>query len=257
MKTINSKIENVKEDSKIKKTFKKLKNAFVVGTAALMITCGGSEIDTTDNGNKSPIPRLPDYIEAYADEINLKDTYDVSNHLQYSADLEMNPLFPVYVDFCSKTYDSVEIKYSEGIRASYYDIEGTTSIKEFLFKTKTNEFPEILDILKGDEYTMMRIEERARPPPGFYYDFNVNNYDLKRYYAVLNVSVFRYLLDDSVETIKATEPPAVILCYARYNDDWIKQYISFGRMVVVPYNEFMDKSKEVMTEEEIFEKISR
>lgn len=255
MKTINSKIENVKEDSKIKKTFKKLKNAFVVGTAALMITCGGSEIDTTNDGNKSPIPKLPDYIEAYADEINLKDTYDVSIHLQASADLEMNPLFPVYVDFCSKSYDSAETG-NNGM-FNYYDLNNITSVKEFIFKTKTEEFPEIFNIIKGDVLSTLRIEEMARPPPGFYYDFNVGNHDLKRYYAILNVSIFRYLLDDSVETIKATEPPAVFLCYARYNDDKIKQYISFGRMVAVPYNEFMDKAKEVMTEEEIFEKISR
>lgn len=236
-------IENIqkKEEvktSKIKKAFKRMKNAFIVGTAALMITCGGEDTSSSNPNNK-----LPADVEAYADELGL---YDYGS-TPYQADEK--PIFSKLNEYCNSkhTLSSVEAisDYVNGYKIDNND----TQIKEFLFRTGSETealFPELLSRFIHDSY-----KKRLASGPngmGVYLD------SLKvRFMRNDDLSGFSYLETDYKDS-DLKEAPYLFFCRIRSKID--ESGISFGRVIVVPNNMFWDAVDEgTLSKEEVTKRI--
>jgi len=187
-----------------------------------MITCCGAEA-------KSSSYKLPADAETYAKEHNLKDTFNISDRLGYDNG-EMTDMLYVFDDFCSKTYPTTQI-YSayNGIGTIYHYIK-LSDIKspvDFMFKSFAvgADLPDFVFAFVNYDNHEVFIRQGltatyAPPAPYLTYDIYydpIRYEDMSRDYVATLFSVFNYLHDKSEKYLKSNQPPAIILCHAKYN----------------------------------------
>jgi hypothetical protein len=240
MKTINNKIEK-EDNSKIKKAFKKLKNAFVVGTAALMITCGGVESD----GNSSNLKNIyPSEVLQYAKDKNLNDYFDATEGPDvFNADIE--PVIIELSELCKSRYNVIvpnDVFKSSDKEVNVYNMSEKSQIEEFLFKSNDMKaiFPDLVEgIIYGDynKFDFKMVSSSTIPPGLVFIAMKyMDKYSYKHYNAS-NISGFAYTYIATGEY--NLDAPYLFLCHSIYNRSAENlETEAFGRMLIIPNSKF-------------------
>ena len=225
-------IENIqkKEEvktSKIQKAFKKMKNAFIVGTAALMITCGGEDTSSNDNGG---VKKLPIEIEQYADQNNY-ETYSLDKNTQHflyggGVDEGINPLFSKFIDICKKSDLELNVSVSEDDRL-FYTLDNVTSVSEMILQNHRDRTS--FEIATQFKYNNKKYLLGGYAPT---FKFMFDSLDeTETTYMDMWPSGFNYLMNKDALT---TKDPYLLECYARYIGEDYSDHKFFTRIKVIP-----------------------
>jgi len=262
METINSQIEIKKEnnDSKLKKAFKKLKNAFVVGTATLMITCGGTET-TTDSSNDVFSSEMKQHIQ----ESELGEYREFKTVKSQKSTLNMQKIHSELNLLCNETYPKIDIEHVinefNGDEKNIFYLKNKNDIEEFLFKSlkvDSEMFNNILDGFKhGDIYFYFMSLSGVIPSPGLFY---VSSYSPKNLHHEIDyLSGFNYLGYNEPENKLFLENPYFVLCNLIYREQpGVNESVpAFGRMLVIPNSKFWQIIDNLgISHDEVIEEVS-
>lgn len=218
------KTEEVKT-SKIQKAFKKMKNAFIVGTAALMITCGGEDTSSNDNGG---VKKLPIEIEQYADQNNY-ETYSLDKNTQHflyggGVDEGINPLFSKFISICKKSDPELNVNISED--KMIYNLDNVTIVSEMILQNNLDKAS--FEVATRFKYNNHEYLLGGYAPTFTFIFAGVDETEIT--YMDMWPSGFNYLKNKDA----STTDPYLLECYARYIGEDYSDHKFFTRIKVIP-----------------------